>query len=61
LALIPAGYHCLGVLEDLAIGRTARSRLLLGRLPAVVLHFALVKAHAGLLVSSHRFREDDAM
>ena len=45
LALVPHGNQVFGVLKDLLLGRAARSRLLLGLLPAGVLHFALVKAH----------------
>jgi hypothetical protein len=45
LALVPGGHQLLGILEDLAIGRPARSRFLLGRLSASVIHFALVEAH----------------
>ena len=61
LALVPYGDEVVGILKDLLLGRAPGSRFLLGLLPAPVLHFALVEAHAGLLVSSHRFREDDAM
>jgi hypothetical protein len=40
----------IGILEDLPLGRAARSRFLLGGLPAPILHFALVKSH-GRMVS----------
>jgi cytosine/adenosine deaminase-related metal-dependent hydrolase len=38
-----------GLGADLPLGRAACGRLLLGRLPAPVLHFALVEAHGGIL------------
>jgi hypothetical protein len=61
LAGIPRLNEFYRILDDLWPEGTARSRLLLRGLAAPILHFALIEAHAALLVSSHRFREDDAM
>jgi hypothetical protein len=50
LALVPHRDEGVGILEDLLFGRTARSRFLLGCLPAPVLHFAAIESHAGIVV-----------
>jgi hypothetical protein len=39
-----------GIIKDLLFGRTARSRFLLGSLPAPVLHFSTIESHAGIVV-----------
>ena len=54
LALVPGGHQLLGIIEDLAIGRMARSRFLLGLLPAGVLRPALVEAHSGNIIRPNK-------
>ena len=50
LALVPHRDEVVGILENLLFGRTARSRFLLRRLAAPILHFAAVESHAGIVV-----------
>jgi hypothetical protein len=50
LALVPHGDQVVGILKDLLFGRATRSRVLLGSLPAPVLHFAAIESHAGIVV-----------
>ena len=44
----------LGILKDLLLNCAACSRFFFGRLPAPVLHFALVKAHGGMVPADTR-------
>ena len=50
LALVPHRDQVLGILKDLLVGRTARSRFLLRRLAASILHFAAVESHGEIVV-----------
>jgi hypothetical protein len=54
LAFVTGGHQLLGILEDLAIGRPAYSRCLLGLLPAGIIHFALVKPNGRASMSARR-------
>jgi hypothetical protein len=47
-----AAILALGVLEHLCIGRATSGSFLVGKLPALGFHLALVKAHDGWLLAS---------
>ena len=50
LALVPHRDQVVGILKDLLFGRAARSRFLLCRLAAPILHFAAIESHGGIVV-----------
>jgi hypothetical protein len=43
----------LGIFKDLSLGRATGSRFLLGRLPALIFHLALVETHSRIVAERH--------